>query len=65
MKPKLEKVGLGWANLQAHGRTHASVNHEAGMIRRYADQRGHAIGWRWTLTLTPDLWSLFLASDVG
>ncbi len=29
MKPKLEKVGLGWANFQVLRRTHASLGHAA------------------------------------
>ena len=45
MKPKLEPVGLGWANFQALRRTHASLGHEAGIDPKVsADQRGHGIG---------------------
>lgn len=45
MKPKLEKVGLGWANFQVMRRTHASLGHEAGIDPKVAaDQRGHGIG---------------------
>jgi len=45
MKPKLKKIGLGWANFQALRRTHASLGHEAGIDPKVAaDQRGHGIG---------------------
>ncbi len=45
MKPKLEPLGLGWANFQALRRTHASLGHEAGIDPKVsADQRGHGIG---------------------
>ena len=45
MKPKLEPIGLGWANFQALRRTHASLGHEAGIDPKVsADQRGHGIG---------------------
>jgi integrase len=45
MKPKLDPVGLGWANFQALRRTHASLGHEAGVDPKVAaDQRGHGIG---------------------
>jgi integrase len=45
MKPKLEPLGLGWANFQALRRTHASLGHDAGVDPKVAaDQRGHGIG---------------------
>jgi integrase len=45
MKPKLEKVGLGWANFQVLRRTHASLGHAAKVDPKVAaDQRGHGIG---------------------
>ena len=45
MKPKLEPLGLGWANFQVLRRTHASLGHEAGVDPKVAaDQRGHGIG---------------------
>ncbi len=45
MKPRLDKVGLGWANFQVMRRTHASLGHEAGIDPKVAaDQRGHGIG---------------------
>jgi integrase len=45
MKPKLEPLGLGWANFQALRRTHASLGHDAGIDPKVAaDQRGHGIG---------------------
>ena len=45
MKPKLETIGLGWANFQVMRRTHASLGHEAGIDPKVAaDQRGHGIG---------------------
>jgi len=45
MKPRLDKVGLGWANFQVMRRTHASLGHDAGIDPKVAaDQRGHGIG---------------------
>jgi integrase len=45
MKPRLEAVGLGWANFQVIRRTHASLGHEAKVDPKIAaDQRGHGIG---------------------
>jgi len=45
MKPKLEKLGLAWANFQVMRRTHASLGHDAGIDPKVAaDQRGHGIG---------------------
>lgn len=45
MKPRLEPLGLGWANFQALRRTHASLGHDAGIDPKIsADQRGHGIG---------------------
>ncbi len=45
MKPKLDEVGLGWANFQVMRRTHASLGHQAGIDPKVAaDQRGHGIG---------------------
>jgi integrase len=45
MKPRLEKVGLGWANFQVLRRTHASLGHDLKIDPKVsADQRGHGIG---------------------
>ena len=45
MKPRLETIGLGWANFQVLRRTHASLGHEAKVDPKVAaDQRGHGIG---------------------
>jgi len=45
MKPRLDKVGLGWATFQVLRRTHASLGHDAGIDPKVAaDQRGHGIG---------------------
>jgi integrase len=45
MKPRLEAVGLEWANFQVMRRTHASLGHDAGIDPKVsADQRGHGIG---------------------
>jgi integrase len=45
MKPKLDTIGLGWANFQVLRRTHASLGHDAGIDPKVAaDQRGHGIG---------------------
>ena len=45
MKPRLDKVGLGWATFQTLRRTHASLGHDAGIDPKVsADQRGHGIG---------------------
>jgi hypothetical protein len=45
MKPRLERVGVGWATFQVMRRTHASLGHEAGIDPKVsADQRGHGIG---------------------
>jgi integrase len=45
MKPRLETVGLGWANFQVLRRTHASLGHDIKVDPKVAaDQRGHGIG---------------------
>ena len=45
IKPKLEAVGLEWANFQVLRRTHASLGHEIHVDPKVAaDQRGHGIG---------------------
>jgi integrase len=45
MKPKLEAIGLGWANFQVLRRTHASLGHDIKVDPKVAaDQRGHGIG---------------------
>lgn len=45
MKPKLETVGLEWANFQVLRRTHASLGHDIKVDPKVAaDQRGHGIG---------------------
>jgi integrase len=43
--PRLEKVGLEWANFQVMRRTHASLSRMAGIDPKLvADQLGHGIG---------------------
>lgn len=45
MKPKLDAIGLGWANFQVLRRTHASLGHDINVDPKVAaDQRGHGIG---------------------
>ncbi|MGJ5813593.1 tyrosine-type recombinase/integrase [Paludibaculum fermentans] len=45
MKPKLDAIGLGWANFQVLRRTHASLGHDIKVDPKVAaDQRGHGIG---------------------
>jgi integrase len=45
MKPKLETVGLEWANFQVLRRTHASLGNDIKVDPKVAaDQRGHGIG---------------------
>jgi hypothetical protein len=45
MKPKLETVGLDWANFQVLRRTQASLGHDIHVDPKVAaDQRGHGIG---------------------
>jgi len=45
MKPRLEPIGLGWANFQVLRRTHASLGHDLKIDPKVAaDQRGHGIG---------------------
>jgi len=45
MKPRLELVGLAWANFQVLRRTHASLGHDLKIDPKVAaDQRGHGIG---------------------
>lgn len=45
MKPKLEKIGLGWATFQVLRKTNASLSQKAGIDPKVAsDQRGHGIG---------------------
>ena len=45
MKPKLEKVGLGWATFQVLRKTNASLSKKAHVDPKVsADQRGHGIG---------------------
>jgi len=45
MKPKLEKVGLGWATFQVLRKTNATLSDKHGVDRKVAsDQRGHGIG---------------------
>jgi integrase len=45
MKPKLDAIGLGWANFQVLRRTHASLGHDLKIDPKVAaDQRGHGIG---------------------
>ena len=45
MKPRLAKVGLGWATFQVLRKTNASLSKKAGVDPKVAsDQRGHGIG---------------------
>jgi hypothetical protein len=45
MKPKLEKIELGWATFQVLRKTNASLSKKAGVDPKVAsDQRGHGIG---------------------
>jgi len=45
MKPKLMKIGLGWATFQILRKTIASLSMNAGVDPKVAsDQRGHGIG---------------------
>jgi integrase len=45
MKPKLMKIGLGWATFQILRKTNASLSQKAGVDPKVAsDQRGHGIG---------------------
>ena len=44
IKPKLEKVGLGWANFLVMRRTHATLMSELGVDGKLvADQLGHSL----------------------
>jgi integrase len=44
MRPKLEKVGLGWANFQVMRRTHSSLMKQLGVDPKLvADQLGHTL----------------------
>ncbi len=44
MRPKLEKVGLEWANFQVMRRTHSSLMRELGVDPKVvADQLGHTL----------------------
>jgi len=45
MKPRLEKVGLGWATFQILRKTNATLSKKAGVDPKVAaDQRGHGVG---------------------
>lgn len=45
MRPRLEKVGLGWATFQVLRKTNASLSKKAGVDPKVAaDQRGHGVG---------------------
>lgn len=45
MKPKLEKIGLGWATFQVLRKTNATLSQKAGVDPKVAsDQRGHGVG---------------------
>src|SRR6516162_5380629 len=45
MKPKLEKIGLGWATFQVLRKTNATLSKKAGVDPKVAsDQRGHGVG---------------------
>lgn len=44
LQPRFEKVGLGWASLQALRRTYATLSREAGVdAKTRADQMGHHV----------------------
>ena len=45
MKPRLEKIGFGWATFQVLRKTNATLSKKAGIDPKVAsDQRGHGIG---------------------
>jgi hypothetical protein len=45
MKPRLQAVGLDWANFQVMRRTHPSLSRKAGIDPKVvADQWGHGLG---------------------
>ena len=45
VRPRLDKLGLGWATFQVMRRTHASLSRKAGVDPKLvADQLGHGIG---------------------
>jgi hypothetical protein len=45
VRPRLEKVGLGWVNFQVLRRTNASLSRKANIDDKIsADQRGHGLG---------------------
>jgi integrase len=44
LKPKLESVGMGWANFLVRRRTHATLMNELGVNGKLvADQLGHSL----------------------
>ena len=44
IKPKLDKVGMGWANFLVMRRTHATLMNELGVSGKLvADQLGHSL----------------------
>jgi hypothetical protein len=45
LKPRLEKLGLGWASFQVMRRANANLGRRAGVDDKVAaDQRGHGVG---------------------
>jgi hypothetical protein len=45
IQPRLESIGLGWANFQVMRRANASLGGKAGIDDKVAaDQRGHGLG---------------------
>jgi hypothetical protein len=45
VRPRLDKVGLGWVNFQVLRRTNASLSRKANIDDKIsADQRGHGLG---------------------
>jgi integrase len=56
MKPKLEKVGLGWATFQVLRKTNASLSKKAHVDPKVsADQRGHGLGVSMEVYTSSDL----------
>ena len=56
MRPKLEKIGLGWATFQVLRKTNGSLSKKYGVDPKVAsDQRGHGIGVSMDVYTSSDL----------
>jgi hypothetical protein len=56
MKPKLDKIGLGWATFQILRKTNASLSKKYGVDPKVAsDQRGRGIGVSMEVYTSSDL----------